>query len=327
MEKIPIEKQKYLTKHAIKSHIHKLKRSWKERNMNLLFEKLTHEDILKRSWKVVIPPLNFDFINNTDEIIKYFNSYIKYIKNHSIINYDLGLVENLTFDAITILLSQIKQEKYWKYYKKWYPPKKPKLKKLFANSWFYQFVRTNSEISNDESKSLMIKTEFEKNVDLEKVAGVLDNFDKKLNNEEFIYLNNMISECMENTKNHAWDDYNWWLFYYNDEEKWIKYLCFLDLWIWIFWSLNSKIEKFSSLAWVDSNCKRLELLLKNEAKKSTSTWEWKRWNWLPSIYKFSQLEKIKNFTIITNDVNANIDKWKYIKLNNQFEWTFYYMEI
>lgn len=56
----------------------------------------------------------FSFIENTDELTKYFDRYIKYVKNNDSIEFDLKNIDILTFDSISILLANIKDKKFSK---------------------------------------------------------------------------------------------------------------------------------------------------------------------------------------------------------------------
>ncbi|EKD65818.1 MAG: hypothetical protein ACD_49C00083G0005 [uncultured bacterium (gcode 4)] len=327
MKKIKTDK-KYLLKRANAKWEHELDRKKKRKIKKhlKLIEKIDKIKKLRIPKKKIKAPTIFSFIENTDEIIDYFNWYLKYTKKKMPIEFDLKDIEQLTFDSISILLANIKDKKYSKSLISWNAPEKIELKNLFIKSDFYSFVNSQVKPPRDFIQWRAINHISNKQVSPE-IAWEI--------NEEFINMNStdkrklyeIIIECMQNTMNHAWEWFNWWIFYYNNKERWTKEICFLDLWVWILWSLNTKFEDFADYI-KDYNKDKLKQLFEWEWKKQdTITKERKRWNWLKDIYKFAKVEAIKNFVVITNQIKADLKNDNYVKLKNNFEWTFYYWEI
>ncbi len=326
MRKIKLLK-KELIHIAISKWKHELKRK-KKRKMKK-FSNKNEKNIKSRKLKIpkkkIKAPKNFSFIKNTDEIIDYFKGYLKFTRKKEPIEFDLLDIEELTFDAISILLSYIKDKKYCKSLISWNAPNNAELKKLFIKSNFYSFVNSKVKPPRDFIQWKAINNISEKQVIPEIAWNICAEF-IHLSKKDRRKLYDIIIECMQNTKEHAWESFNWWIFYYDNKEKWTKEICFLDLWIWIFWSLNTKIENFTNYI-KDYNVNKLKQLFKWEWKDDTVTKEKKRWNWLKDIYRFSKIESVKQFLVITNHIKADLKEDNYTKLNNDFKWTFYYLEI
>lgn len=327
MRKIKTYKEK-LIKIANKKWKHELIRR-KKRKIKKYIEKSNRIEKVKKAKlpkKKIKAPSIFSFTKNTDEIIEYFNWYLKYTKNKDPIEFDLADIEDLTFDSIALLLANIKDKKYSKSLISWNAPNKLELQKLFIKSDFYAFVNSKLKPPRDFIQWKAINHISNKQVAPEIAWEINEKF-TNINPIDKRKLYDVIIECMQNTMNHAWEWFNWWIFYYDNKEKGTKEICFLDLWIWILWSLNRKDEEFINFI-RDYNKDKLQKLFQWDwKKKNTITKEKKRWNWLKDIYKFSKSESVKQFIVITNQVVADLKNDKYTKLNNNFKWTFYYWEI
>lgn len=303
-----MKKKKLSIKREKWKWLHELKRKKKRKILRYrkrLFKQTNIVNEKNIKYKKIIPPKNFSFINNTDEIIDYFKWYSKYARKKEPINFDLFNIDNLTFDSIAILLSYIKDIKYSGTLISWRAPNDIKLKKVFLESDFYSFVNSNLQFPKDFVQWKAINHKSNKKVSPEIAWNIRCQFDDILEIKERNKLYNILIECMQNTKEHAWKWFDWWIFFYNNKEKWTKEICFLDLWIWIFWSLNTKIEFFKDIfwkiSWLDYNTDKLKLLFEWKWQNNSSiTKESKRWNWLKDIYKFSQTKSIKKFIVITN---------------------------
>lgn len=278
-------------------------------------------------YKSVIPPMCFSLIQNTEEILEYFEKTYEIPQNNKGINFDLSSVTDLSFDAIALLMTKIKSEKYWKnVFIKWCAPNEKKLQDMFISSWFYKHVQ--SDLAMLSTKWEMINNETAKKAvpDIaKKITDIAIEHSWVWQLKKSIYPT--IIECMANTNTHAWKDYNWWLFAYKDSDTKITKICFIDLWIWIFQSMNSKIQKVLIALNTKSNTDILKDVLNWKIIIPSSTWELKRWKWIKFMYDFSKEENVKNFTIISNDVRANFSEDKFDTLSKSFSWTFVYWEI
>jgi len=323
-----MNKKNILIRISIKKHLHELKRREKRKKKRL-------ENLNEKKWKKIIfykrnPPKNFSLINNTNNVLSYFEKYEKEVWSIRAIDFDLWNISNLSFDAVAFLLVKV-NEFSKEVLIKWLPPKNPSLNKLFKESDFYSFVSSNLNINDIEIKAKAINHKSSKIVSPEIAWAISDYIDSWIDIITRKHFYSTLIECMQNTNNHAWEC-NWWVFIHDNTEKWIKEICFIDLWIWILWSLNTKFENFKDIIWPflwnAYNIDKIFWLFK---------WKWwwiesitkekKRWNWLKDIYNFSQNLNVREFIVITNDIKINLKNNNSQKLKYNFKWTLYYWEI
>lgn len=324
-------RKKNIIKRSYKLYLKRLKR----KKVWLQHLRATQKALIKKLEFVTSrPPENFSFINNADSYLEYLQSIHKVFKKWKSINLDLLNLTDLTFDALCLLKAELRDKNFieWCHFKG-NEPRDQTLKELFRKSWFYLGLHHNQK--NLSFSWAMIN--HRKNIKVvEKIAKIVTDdichhaFDSIHPKKWKIYPN--IIECMANTHDHAEWNCNWWLFYYKEEWTWITKVCFLDLWIWIFQSLWSRLnwtwQNLWEIAWMSSNASILEKILKGEMKVPiSSTWKKERWKWLLSLYAFSKEKYVKNLRIISNNVYWHLSNDIYYNLKNNFDWTFIYWEI
>lgn len=335
--KIWFQKKKYLRRNALKIARHK-KRRMKRLKALKPGNVRRRQETRRRSRRAgkyiwIEPPKNFSLIENTEELLNYFEQNRRLLKKCHSVNFNLSNVENLTFDALAYLMTKIKSEEYTnKCNTKWKGPKKPGLGRLFKDSWFLDHVRSQGEGSPKwERNGKMFKHFNEKRVDNETSREASEAIIRHVfwSDAKYPFLHPIFIECMSNTNNHAWDGYKWWLFYYREPETHIAKICFIDLWMGIFGSFNSKLEKFAELLPLLStpNKDKLLQIVEGRLRIPTRTKEAKRWKGLASMARFSQRKEVKNFTIISNDVYWNLDTNDYRTIAMKLDWTVIYWEL
>ena len=281
--------------------------------------------------KKPIPPRNFSFINNPDEVAK----YIKRIKNFSNAGYsvhiDLSNITNLTPDALLILLANFQKDTVYT----WTWPKDEKLRTIFFTSWFHQHVQNNAniqefswEISHHES-DYRVDSVIWKNITI----GICKHSFPKIK-EKNIHINPILVECMWNTENHAawkrWKRCNWWLWFYKELSTWVSKVFFIDSGIGIMGSLQqrpTKIKKIFSSFFGYSNADKLRDLVHWRIRVPTRTMLPQRWKGIKCFKEFSEIDYVKNFTIISNDVLWKVSDDNFIQLWESYDGTFIYFEI
>ena len=339
------KKKLFQIRFAKRKHIKELRRIHirKEKKITKLDEirKKEIKEIKRTTCKSTKPPSNFSFINNPEELVKYFSDNKQFSNNWYGIDFDLTDIEELTFDSIALLLATIKDP----HYRNWVeamgqPPKKEALKALFEATWFYGHVYSHTNIKEGEINGKMIKNSYTKKV----VSTLAKEITHDITSETLPWmfpgnrckpLYNTIIECMANTENHAGfrdeNKYNWWVFYYKHPETHITQVCFIDLGTWIIKSMQAKWKDWISDAfdWLGllNNAQKLLKILDWKILIPSRTWEKKRWKWLKQFNNFYQKEFVENFTIISNDIYLNLNKNITKKLDNSFGWTFLYWEI
>lgn len=338
MWKIDKVNEDYLLHRRIRLARHKKRRFLKRKVKRLqdLKKKIGERRLkvirLENEWKEykAVPPSNFSFINNPEEVIKYFNSYSSFLKRWYIGDFDLSDVEYLTFDSVALLMTMIKDPDYMQWSKaQWEPPRKEDLKNVFTSTNFLKYV--NSNVKEWEIATWdMFHHVNTKRVDIEIWSKLTDLITQKKKNYQWLYP--ILIECMMNTTDHAWiwrwnKIYNWWIIYDIDRITNIVKICFIDLWVWIFWSLKdwrmSTIWKI--LTWIKFH--KLEALLKEEVPIPSRTKKWERWTGLPQIYEFSRRKEVTKSIIISNNAYWDLTNWEYRDLWTQFSGTFLYWEI
>lgn len=326
-KKDKIRRRKYLKKQRRENYIQRI-------------EKIKHE-----TYKTINPPEDFSMISNPEGVIKYFNDYRQFIWDGYSIKFDLSTVNSVSFDGIALLTTKIKDKSFrWTSNIKGKNPSDENMRKLFLDSWFFEHI--DQQIGRKNIIWKMIHNVTDKKVKSEDAGLVKDEIIQHawLNWVITKRIYEAIIECMSNTEEHAGVGFDWWLMYYKDQDKKVK-VCFIDLWEWIIKSINTKYnekrewyEKIFSIirtiknlfVWENEWQKILKALIesdKEKVDKVSSVPRRERWKWLPSLKAFTLEQNIKNFTIITNDVYANVSNDEYRILKEAFWWTFIYREV
>jgi hypothetical protein len=303
-----------------------------------------------RRWKKtqkIECPTNFSFVDSVDnanKIIKYFWGYEEIFQEWYWAEFDLRPVQEMSFDALSLLVVKIRDSNFTnnKPTKGRFPRDK-KINNLIAQSGFWGHRSTPEESLKDLSWGMhwhYTKEQYDPILCAE-VTDIILNHSFWGESDETIQgirirLYPLIMECMFNTQDHAGKWFNRRVTYYKDENKVTK-ICFIDMGEWILNTLNAKIKKLSTrarlaLAFTSTNSQILKALLDGaigslSLDKYSVTEKKERGKGLPSMKEFSKESFVKDFTIITNDVYANISNSKYKTLSKDFDGTFIYWEI
>lgn len=245
------KKNKRKTYHKIRS-IYQAKRrtqKWKIRKRNALLKRneefVATQKYIKKPFLSHKAPLNMSFIDNTDEVLEYFNQAKSFFQNKEKVEFDIKDITNLTPDTITLMIAKLKDENYTKKGQfKGEAPNDPKLKKLFTESGFYNFVATSKQ-NKEKTKNLLHKeADYKVRPNIAKQACIFGMNHSLGRTEPFEPLYEILVECMQNTNNHASPDekekLKWWMFVYNCEETNTSKYSFLDLGVGIFESIIVK---------------------------------------------------------------------------------------
>lgn len=341
MKKIFREELIFIQKNAERKRKHEIRRKKKKKRMKRENQKQKVSARRGKVFKSIECPEDFSFINNPNELIKYFWGYKNLFQEWYWGNFDLRNVHNLSFDALSLLMVKIHDYRFTKgKTTKWRFPSAEKLNNLVVKSWFLKHVNTPMSLIEDLSWSMHwhnTKKQYDTKIWADVTDEILSHtfgwcWEEQIWEKQSIYP--IIIECMLNTQEHAWKWFNWWLTYYKDEKN-ITKICFVDVWEWILKTLNAKTAKLKAkdrllLLFNDSNPFILKSLLGGaitSLDKSSATEKKERWRWLPSMKEFTKKSFVKNFTIITNDVYANVSSDDYKSLDKSFEGTFIYREI
>lgn len=277
-------------------------------------------------------PQKFSFVNNTDEVLRYFNDISLFISEKKSVNLNIDEIEELTPDVITLLMAKLHEKASKKVGLKGNAPKNPKLKKMFMESGLYNFVNSFGQkpVSQDNklwrhSTNSLVKGE---------MAGQAATACKKMFADNGINydtdsLYNLLVEAMSNTLNHAnkTSNINWWLYYYFDSETKTLKFSFIDLGIGIFKSasFDSYLQVFKPV--VSGNQFLVKPFLEGKIISSRKTDKEISGKGVKQIMDCAKLNEFKRFIIITNDVKIDVKTQQSEQLSDNFAGTFIYFEI
>ena len=282
-------------------------------------------------------PKKFNFIDNTDEVLDYLERCRKGFENKEKIAFNIKEIEELTPDAINLLVANINNPKFTNSGSFiGNAPKDPKLQKLFTASGFYNFVSSSSLIKKDQDlENNLLHKETDYKVMPTIAKGICIKGLKHVMNEvkPFEPLYEIIIEAMQNTNNHASansaDKTKWWTYVYNDPKTGNSIYSFLDLGVGIFDSIVVKtyLEKQAQKIGIGHNVNYVKDLLAGEIQSRVEEDNEIRGKGIPQIVNNAQLDCFKRFYIISNNVKIDVKQKIGIKLNNNFKGTFLYWEL
>lgn len=277
-------------------------------------------------------PEDFSLINNTELTLEYFNNAHKELRKKNRILFDISHIKTLTTDAIAVQIAKIKDKNF--HLNNGIignGPNDEKLKQLFIQSGFYDYVNIRG-IKPKNDKKLLIHEITNNRVepDIAKEACLLGLKHTFQNEEIFEPLYDILIEVMQNTNNHAGDTrgvYDWWLHVYNHPDSFKTSYTFLDLGVGIFESLPVKSFKrdFLELLGWKSNLDLVPKLFAGEIKSRTARPE--RGKGIPQVFECSQNRTFETFILISNDVYADLKTQNYKLIKNNFSGTLFYWEI
>lgn len=324
-------------------------KKWKKRKKENLFKlrnQIQGYNSAKRKKLINYPaPNDFSLINNTDEVIKYFNDIRSFINKKSPVFLDISEITSLTPDSIALQMAQLSDKKNKKIGMLGNAPKNSKFKKIFEESGLYDHVISSNQRVNGVNNKLW-KHSSDNNVKGE-IAGEAvelckEKFASKKKNFDTDSIYNLLVEAMSNTKTHAkknkgklskgkknkkkHDNINWWLYSYIDEEKSIIKYSFIDLGIGIFQSasFNDYRKKLSKLL---GNEYLIKPFLQGKIVSSRENDNEISGKGVRQIMQCAQIEEIVKFYIISNDLKIDVKNQAGIKLSTNFAGTFIYFEV
>lgn len=280
-------------------------------------------------------PQNFDLIKNTDEVLKFFRESTEDQKDRKKTFLNLENITTLSSDAITLLASFFNDKKFHHNVEAvGNAPKDPKIRQMFLQSGFYNFVTSRGPKKTLEENILHRETDTKILPKIAKNAtinGVKYTYGKERNHlTEPIY--NIIIEAMSNTNNHANLDeekkINWWLFCHFDQELCKASYTFLDLGVGIFESIP--VRQFFNLKrsiGIDSNLSLVPDLLSGKIGSRKEEDKEIRGKGIPEMIKHAQNKEIDNFYIITNNIKINMKTMEAILLTEELKGTLIHWEL
>ena len=278
-------------------------------------------------------PKNFSLIDNTNEVLAYFNNARDKFKDGNNIRFDISGVSVLTPPTIALLVASINSPSFVNGANLYgTAPVDQNLLTLFKASGFYNFV--TSRMSKGTTKGNLLLRESD-TIAVGSVAkeAVLTGIRHTFKNENpFEPLYDILIECMVNTNNHAnlnsKDKCKWWLYVYTDSTTSITSYSFFDLGIGIFESkgVQGYIKKILK-ATVVKNIDMVDKLLAGELGTRMTKDSDIRGKGLPQIVEYSKQSEFKEFYIIANNVKIDLKTGNREELSSALTGTFLYWEI
>lgn len=275
-------------------------------------------------------PENFSLIENTNEVLEYFNQARSYLRKGNSVDLDISKIKSLTPDAIALLVARLRDKQFHHDRGvKGNAPEDKMLKQIFLQSGFYDFVDSEEKpkrldhLVNKVSKNF-VDDDLAKKYSL---IGIRHTFGR-----EFIFdpLYDILIEVMQNTNNHAGEnrgDYDWWLHVYRDPAESISKYTFLDLGSGVFESFPATLfrNNLTDMVGLTNNKDLVRPLFNGEIKSSTGRDD--RGLGMPQIFESSQNPSFGKFYMIANDVKVDMKTMTITELNGNFSGTLFYWEL
>lgn len=296
-----------------------------------------------KDYKKVHAPKNLSFIDNSIEVVQFIDTLKQQYDKNKKVFVVLKDVEQISYDAIVVLLSIMVKFKAKNIKFNGDFPADESAREILDESHFlkylYQKFRDEDRYSLGQKSS--IHTHAWKNVDSELGGELIRQASKTIWGEERRCqgVQRTLIELMLNTNNHADDakkgEKHWWLSVHHDEEGQKVSFAFIDFGVGVFTSLNNKrsgskffgaLEKLKEKVKYGNNAELLKLILDGTLHR-TATQKPYHGKGLPGINMAQERNQISNLNIITNNVHANVSNDSFKIIPKSFSGTFVYWEV
>lgn len=312
-------------------------KNWKKTKINNIRLRYFILDKLKKNSKKSIldypAPQNFSFVNNTNEVLTYFNDVRDFIKEKQSVNLNISEITHLTPDTITLLMAKLSEKESRKVVLHGNAPVNPTLKKMFIESGLYNYVNSMGKKQVSQKNKLWkhsTNNEVKGEMTADAIKACKDLFKLKGINYDTDSLYNLLVEAMSNTMNHAdgkISNLDWWLYYYLDEENNTLKFSFIDLGIGIFKSASFNSYKNIVKHVYQGNLLLVKPFLEGKIISSRKTDKEISGKGVQQIIDCAKLHEFKKFIIISNDVKIDVKSKDGEEISDNFEGTFIYFEI
>lgn len=319
---------------------HKLRLERRQKGYVSTDDLILKQPKLKRRTHTLKAPGNFSFINNTVEMIMFFNQISEETRQGHNVAIDLREIKRLTTDALIVLLSKANEAKFARgMHVNSNTPNDSELKKVFMGSGVLQYIEENNYRIRpahgakrvEESGHVYRKKSYE--VEPRMAKDLITFATEKLYGERSRRkgIQRTLIECMNNTINHAaledTKEETWWATVYCDEVRKKAYFTFTDNGVGIFESIKVRDLKkqFALKVGLKNNAELLREILRGEIGSRTGLSY--RGNGLPRIREVAERGQVGNLIIISNNVYSNVSKNEYTTMPFPFEGTFFHWEM
>lgn len=333
-----------MTKQSIQKQIIRARYEAKRRTINWkkrkIFSKLQrrlriHKHIERINKEIVNleAPKIFSFIDNADEVVRYFNLVKDNVHLNQPVRIDISKITHLSPDIIILLIAVLKDKKSMKVGIHGNAPEDSNLRKIFIESGLYNFVKSRGKkrvADNNKLWKHSTNNQVKGEIAGEAVLICKNLFQQNGINYDTDNIYNLLVEAMSNTINHAdkkKSNINWWLYYFIDEnEKIIKY-SFIDLGVGIFKSASfDSYRRFANI-FVPGNSLLVKPFLEGKIISSREYDQEISGKGVRQIINCANNAEFTKFSIITNDQMINVKDKTNQSLSNNFDGTFIHFEI
>lgn len=333
MNKQSIQRQTIRAKYEAKRRT----KQWKKRKINnkrqRRFQIQKHIEIVNKGIVNLEAPNNFSFIDNTDDVVKYFNLIKENVDSNQPVCIDISKITNLSTDIIILQIAILKDKKSMRVGISGNAPEDPNLRKIFIESGLYNFVKSRGKkrvADNNKLWKHSTNNQVKGEIAGEAVAICKSLFEQNGINYDTDNMYNLLVEAMSNTINHADKEkanINWWLYYFIDEnEKTIKY-SFIDLGIGIFKSASfNSYRRFANI-FVPGNSLLVKPFLEGKIISSRENDNEISGKGVRQIINCAKNPEFIKFSIITNDQIINVKEKTSQSLSYNFDGTFIHFEV
>jgi hypothetical protein len=281
----------------------------------------------RRQFHVLAAPEEFSIVDQPEAAIAFLSNLDLYAQKHNL-TLDLSRVTHLTTDAIAVLVAALRPLR--EVYVRGNLPNDPAAQSILVGSGFFDHFRSMQPLPSVSHGQ--ISQEMSKKVQPDLARDLIHFGTKSLSGSE--QKNNaayrVLIESMLNTHNHAAKHgekrETWWATVYADVRKNRVCFTFVDTGVGIFKSVRlSTLRGLYRRFGVRNDADILRDMLHEKVESSTGISY--RGKGLPSIYRLSQVGKIRSLVIVANDVYANVSTGEYRMLPVAFRGTLLYWEI
>jgi len=333
-----------------KRNCHKLWRKQRNRHEQGISREAVYRSNRDRSirWQyknIVYAPSIFNFIGNTEEVVKFIQQIEEVYQRKRKVFVELKNVKEIDYGAIVTLLSIMVKFRSSNIKFNGSFPRDHKIAELLINSGFFENLsnvfKEEDRYEISKRKSDGIHTHAMKNVDSQLGARIIQAASATVWGEERRCqgIQRTLLELMQNTNNHAEigkeGEKHWWLSVNHVKRERKVCFSFVDFGVGIFKSLQNKPENSKWYNWATKIADRirygdnkdiLKLMLNGEFHQ-TVTGKHYRGKGLPGIAEVQKRNQITNLRIVTNDVSCWFDNSEYKKMDSSFNGTFVYWEL
>jgi hypothetical protein len=286
----------------------------------------------------ITAPRCFSLFKNFEESNQFFNRMHELVRKKAFLFVDLSEVDDLSLDAVLVLLATIKENSEDRETKAHQvtgnlPRETGPAEQLLKNSGFFSHMKAAFKVEEDGSQIGIIAHQNGYTVDTELADRLTNSAVMTVLGQgavrQGIYVT--FQELMANTRQHAVPNKpeakQWWTLLFRDEQQKVAQFVFFDTGEGILKTIRTKIERFAALLPFRNDQPRLlEELLKGSFRSRTGLSY--RGKGLPAINRyFRERKHFNNLRIITNRVSADVGMNSFNGLQSNFRGTLFYWEL